>query len=71
MPKFEYNYEEIINSIFQKTQNHILYTEDKIEAEYDCYLSGGVATLIVLKDKYSYCGNVGNINASIFFREKI
>lgn len=38
--------------------------------EYDCYLSGGVATLVILKDNYVYCGNIGNINASIFFTEK-
>lgn len=71
LPEFEANYEEIINRIFHSTQHHVLNTEDKLEVEYDCYLSGGVATLVIVKNNYLYCGNVGNINASIFFTEKI
>jgi len=27
--------------------------------------------LVIVKDDYIYCGNVGNINASLFFTEKI
>jgi len=42
-----------------------------MEIEYDCYLSGGVVTLVIVRDNYIYCANVGNINASIFFKEKI
>ncbi len=62
---------KIMDIIFQSTQHQILNTEDKLETEYDCYLSGGVTTLVVLKDSYIYCANVGNINASLFFTEKI
>lgn len=62
---------EILDKIFKTTQYHILNSEDKLEIEYDCYLSGGVTSLVVVKDNYIYCANVGNINASLFFTEKI
>lgn len=70
-PEFEANYEEILANIFKTTQCHILNSEDKLEVEYDCYLSGGVTTVVIAKDSYIYCANVGNINASLFFTEKI
>lgn len=38
--------------------------------DYDCYLSGGTVTLVILKDNILYCANVGNINASLFYSEK-
>lgn len=38
--------------------------------DYDCYLSGGTVTLLILKDNILYCANVGNINAYLFFSEK-
>lgn len=71
MPDFESNHIEILDKIFKNTQHHILNSEGKLEVEYDCYLSGGVTTLVVVKDNYIYCANVGNINASLFFTEKI
>jgi len=39
--------------------------------DYDCYLSGGVVTLVVVKDQVVYCANVGNISACLFFTEKV
>ncbi len=38
---------------------------------YDCILSGGVITLVVIKGDYIYCVNIGNVSASIFFNEKV
>ena len=60
----------IFEDIFKRTQNHILQTEDRNDLEYDCYLSGGVTTIVVIKDEYLYCANIGNVNAAIFFNEK-
>ena len=48
-----------------------MQTEDRQDVEYDCYLSGGVLTLVVIKDDYLYCANIGNVNAAIFFNEKV
>lgn len=61
---------KMLGNIFNNTQHHILNSEDKLEIEYDCYLSGGVVTLVVIKNNYLYCGNIGNISASLFFTEK-
>ena len=46
-------------------------SEEKLDIEYDCYLSGGVVTLVIVKDNMIYCANVGNISACLFFTEKI
>lgn len=45
--------------------------DEKVELEYDCYLSGGVVSLVVVKDNVVYCANVGNISACLFFTEKV
>ena len=43
----------------------------KQDTQYDCYLSGGVLTLVVIKDNYLYCANIGNVSAALFFNEKL
>ena len=48
-----------------------MQTEDRQDEEYDCYLSGGVLTLVVIKDNFLYSANIGNVNAAIFFNEKV
>ena len=46
-------------------------SDEKADVEFDCYLSGGVVSLVVVKDNIVYCANVGNVTACLFFTEKI
>jgi len=48
----------------------LLKCDEKTDLDYDCYLSGGVVTLVVVKDNILYCANVGNISACLFFTER-
>jgi len=48
-----------------------LRLDEKVDLEYDCYLSGGVVSLVVVKANMVYCANVGNASACLFFTDKI
>lgn len=69
--EFEFKYKSILEEIFAKTQAHLLRFDEKVDLDYDCYLSGGVVSLVILKDNKVYCANVGNVSACLLFTEKI
>ena len=62
------NYEKIFNSLYEEIQN-FLVSNDKYnnDNEYDCILSGTSLTIIIKKDNFLYCSNVGNVTCFLYF----
>ena len=62
------NYEKIFNSLYEEIQNFLI-TNDKYnyENEYDCILSGTSLTIIIKKDNFLYCSNIGNVSCFIYY----
>lgn len=62
------NYEKIFNSLYEEMQNFLI-TNDKYnyESEYDCILSGTSLTIIIKKDNFLYCSNIGNVSCFIYY----
>jgi hypothetical protein len=71
-PEFDQDYEKIITNIFENTHEVILKKEGQTYIDdYDAYLSGCAVTLVIRKDNYIYCANVGNVLALLFYAERI
>ncbi len=58
--------------IFERVHEAILKKEEqKYIDDYDAYLSGCAVTLVIRKENFIYCANVGNVLALLFYAERI
>ena len=64
--KFESNYTNSLNEIYEKVNKKIINREEKTYGNYDPFLSGVAVTLIIRIKNTIYCSNVGNVLSIIF-----
>lgn len=70
--EFDQDYEKIITNIFERAHEAILRKEGQTYIDdYDAYLSGCAVTLVIRKDNFIYCANLGNVLALLFYAERI